>query len=96
MFCELASSILGRPLLPPVCANLTSQVVKTPKYYWAVLGLLRHLSGQFSATTRELFETYVVGEMNKWVKSSGANMRLFSIGRVRGLNATCWWRQSRD
>lgn len=54
----------------PYYVNLTSQVVKTPKYYWGDLGVLRHLTGQFQMTTGALFETYVVGEINKWVKTS--------------------------
>ncbi len=71
--------------LPPYYANLTSQVVKTPKYYWGDIGLLRHLSGQFSVTTGELFETYVVGELNKWVQTSGSDMRLFYYRTRSGL-----------
>ena len=73
--------------LPPYYANLTSQVVKTPKYYWADLGLLRHLSGQFAVTTGELFETFVVGELNKWVQTSGTNLRLFYYRTRSGLEA---------
>jgi len=71
--------------LPPYYVNLTSQVVKTPKYYWADLGLLRHLSGQFSATTGEQFETFVVGELNKWVQTSGSDLRLFYYRTRSGL-----------
>ena len=73
--------------LPPYHVNLTSQVVKTPKYYWGDLGLLRHLSGQPLMTTGELFETYVIGEFNKWVKTSGSDMRLFYYRTRSGLEA---------
>lgn len=71
--------------LPPYHANLTSQVVKSPKYYWADMGLLRHLSGQLLATTGELFETFVVGEWNKWAQTSGSSLRLFYYRTRSGL-----------
>ena len=71
--------------LPPYYVNLTSQVVKTPKYYWADIGLLRHLSSQYTVTTGELFETFVVGELNKWVQTSGSNLRLFYYRTRSGL-----------
>lgn len=71
--------------LPPYHANLTSQVVKTPKYYWSDLGLLRHLSGQLTVTTGELFETFVVGEWFKWVQTNGSRERLFYYRTRSGL-----------
>lgn len=73
--------------LPPYTVNLTSQVVKAPKYYWSDLGLLRHLSGQHAATSGELFETFVVSELYKWVQSSGMNLRLFYYRTRSGLEA---------
>ena len=73
--------------LPPYYANLTSQVVKTPKYYWTDLALLRHLSGQFRVVSGELFETFVVSELNKWVQSSGSTLRLFYYRTRSGLEA---------
>jgi len=72
-------------LLQPYHVNLTSQVVKTPKLYWIDPGVLRQVSGLHQADTGELFETFVVGELNKWVSSSGADIRLFYYRTRSGL-----------
>lgn len=74
-------------VLPPYHVNLTSQVVKTPKMYWSDLGLLRQVSGQFQTITGALFETFVVSELNKWVSTSGSDMRLFYYRTRSGLEA---------
>ena len=74
-------------MLPPYHVNLTSQVVKTPKIYWSDVGLLRQVSGQFQTNTGALFETFVVSELNKWVSTSGSEMRLFYYRTRSGLEA---------
>ncbi|MGB0680058.1 MAG: DUF4143 domain-containing protein [Polyangiales bacterium] len=51
--------------LEPYHRNLTSQVVKSPKIYWTDLGLLRQGTGQWQATTGDLFESWVVSEVHK-------------------------------
>jgi len=58
-------------LLHPYRVNLTSAVVKTPKVYWLDIGLLRMLSGMTGAVTGEIYETMVVGELIKWMKTAG-------------------------
>ena len=58
-------------LLHPYRVNLTSAVVKTPKVYWLDIGLLRMLSGMSGAVTGEIYETMVVGELIKWMKTVG-------------------------
>jgi hypothetical protein len=58
-------------LLHPYSVNLTSAVVKTPKVYWLDIGLLRMLSGMTGAVTGAIYETMVVGELIKWMKTAG-------------------------
>ena len=72
-------------MLPPYHVNLTSQVVKTPKIFWSDMGLLRQVSGQSQTMTGALFETFVVSELNKWVSTSGSEMRLFYYRTRSGL-----------
>jgi uncharacterized protein len=57
-------------LLPPYSTNLTSTVIKTPKIYWGDLGLWRHLTRYQGVSTGQLFETLVVTEVHKWVKTA--------------------------
>ena len=56
--------------LEPFYRNLTSRVIKTPKLYWLDIGILRQLSGFREGVTGELFETMVVSEIHKWIKTS--------------------------
>ncbi len=56
-------------LLPPFAANLTSSIIKTPKVYWLDVGLLRQQSQYFGPVTGALFETLVVTEIYKWIKT---------------------------
>jgi uncharacterized protein len=56
-------------LLQPYYENLTSSVVKTPKIYWLDVGLLRQLSGMQSDLSGAIYETMVVGEIIKWLKT---------------------------
>lgn len=57
-------------LLPPYAVNLTSSVIKTPKVYWLDLGIWRHLTRYQGRTTGQMFETLVVTEVWKWVKTA--------------------------
>lgn len=56
-------------LLPPYATNLTSRVVKSPKVYWADLGLLRSATNQWQTSGGTLFETAVVVELHKWIST---------------------------
>jgi len=64
-------------LLPPYHVNLTSTVVKSPKLYWLDIGLMRQLSGIHETVTGEIYETMVVGEMIKWMKTTGKEAELY-------------------
>ena len=64
-------------LLPPYSVNLTSTVIKSPKMYWLDIGLLRQLSGLHGTVTGEIYETMVVGEMIKWMKTTGCDGELY-------------------
>jgi len=57
-------------LMQPYSTNLTSAVVKTPKVYWIDLGLWRHLTRFQGPVTGPMFETLVVTEVHKWVKTA--------------------------
>jgi predicted AAA+ superfamily ATPase len=57
-------------LLSPWATNLTSSVVKTPKVYWIDLGLWTHLTRYQGDVTGQMFETLVVTEVQKWVKTA--------------------------
>lgn len=72
-------------LLPPYRANLTSTVIKSPKVYWLDVGLLRSLSGMSGAITGEIYETMVVGELMKWMKTAGREGELYFYRTRSGL-----------
>lgn len=57
-------------LMLPYATNLTSAVVKAPKVYWIDLGLWRHLTRYQGPVTGQVFETLVVTEIHKWVKTA--------------------------
>jgi len=63
--------------LPPYPVNLTSTVVKSPKLYWLDIGLLRQLSGIHETVTGKIYETMVVGETIKWMKTAGKEAELY-------------------
>jgi uncharacterized protein len=63
-------------LLPPFSRNLTSQVIKTPKIYWLDAGLWRQLTGFRGDVTGALYETHVVAEIHKWIRSVGREVEL--------------------
>ncbi len=56
-------------LLQPYYKNITSSVIKTPKLYWLDIGLLRHMSGIRTGISGEIYETMVVAEFMKWLKT---------------------------
>ena len=62
--------------VPPFLRNLTSALVKSPKLYWADVGLLRQGTGQWGPLTGALFETLVVSELHKWIQVRGRSERL--------------------
>jgi predicted AAA+ superfamily ATPase len=71
--------------LPPYHANLTSQVVKTPKLYWVDRGIKRQVAGQWSLSVEENFEGFIVSELWKWTRTVGGPERLFYYRTRSGL-----------
>lgn len=72
-------------LLQPWHTNLTSTLVKTPKLYWADIGLLRQTTGLGSAMTGNLYENHVVAEVWKWCKTVSEPVELFFYRTRSGL-----------
>jgi predicted AAA+ superfamily ATPase len=72
-------------MLSPYHVNLTSTVVKTPKVYWLDIGLLRCLTGIQHSVTGELYESMVVAEMVKWMKTMNRGGDLYFYRTRSGL-----------
>jgi predicted AAA+ superfamily ATPase len=72
-------------VLPPYHKNLTSTVIKTPKVFLIDLGILRQLQGYWGAPTGALFETFVIAEIYKWVRTAGENVQLYFYRTRAGL-----------
>jgi predicted AAA+ superfamily ATPase len=72
-------------LLQPYQVNITSSTVKSPKLYFIDPGILRQLSGAFGEPSGELFESYVVSEIYKWVKTNESSADLFFYRTRAGL-----------
>lgn len=72
-------------LMQPYQKNLTSSVVKTPKLYWGDIGLLRQLSGFRGELTGEIYETFVVNELYKWIKTAQKDTGLYFYRTRSGL-----------
>jgi predicted AAA+ superfamily ATPase len=64
-------------LLQPYDQNLTSSVVKTPKIYWADVGIWRRLTGFKGELTGEMYETMVVSELMKWIKTTQSDTEMY-------------------
>jgi hypothetical protein len=72
-------------LLPPYPEHLTGPVLKAPKIHWADLGLWRHLTGHRGEVTAPMFETLVVAEVHKWIRTAGLPIALASYRTRSGL-----------
>lgn len=72
-------------LLQPYYKNITSSVIKTPKLYWLDIGLLRQLSGIWGELSGEIYETMVVNEVYKWIKTTQRDIELFFYRTRSGL-----------
>lgn len=72
-------------LLQPYHKNLTSTLVKTPKLYWLDIGILRSLINFQGDVTGQLFETYVVAECMKWIKTNKERTELYFYRTRSGL-----------
>jgi hypothetical protein len=72
-------------LLQPYYKNIISSVIKTPKLYWLDVGLLRRLSGQRGEFSGEIYETMVINEIFKWIKTAQRDVELFFYRTRSGL-----------
>lgn len=72
-------------LLQPYYRNLTSSAIKTPKIYWTDIGILRQLTGFKGELTGQLYETMVVSELIKWVKTIQSDLELYFYKTRSGM-----------
>jgi hypothetical protein len=72
-------------LLQPYYKNITSSTVKTPKIYWIDIGLLRNLTGMRGEPTGSVYETMVVGEIIKWIKTMRRTIESYFYRTRSGL-----------
>ncbi|RMG71223.1 MAG: DUF4143 domain-containing protein, partial [Nitrospirae bacterium] len=72
-------------LLKPYYKNITSTVIKSPKLYWIDVGLLRQLSGYRDTISGEIYETMVVGEIVKWIKTTQKDVETYFYRTRSGL-----------
>lgn len=72
-------------LLPPYRKNLTSTLVKSPKIYWVDCGLLRQASGFREGINGALYETMIVSEALKWIRTRQRDAELFSYRTRSGM-----------
>jgi len=72
-------------LLPPYHRNITSSVIKTPKLYWLDVGIVRSLSGFRGDLSGEIYETMVVSEMIKWMKTVQRQEEIYFYRTRSGL-----------
>jgi hypothetical protein len=72
-------------LLQPYFRNLTSSVVKAPKLYFVDVGIARSLSGFRGDATGEIYETMVVAELTKWIRTARRNVEMFFYRTRSGL-----------
>lgn len=70
-------------LIQPYYKNITSSVVKTPKLYWVDVGLLRQLCGYREGVSGEIYETMVVAELCKWIKTTPSPVAQVYFYRTR-------------
>jgi predicted AAA+ superfamily ATPase len=72
-------------LIQPFYRNITSSVVKTPKLYWLDIGLLRTLTGFWGELSGPLYETMIVGEIIKWLRTMQKQIEVYFYRTRSGL-----------
>ena len=72
-------------LLQPYFKNITSSVIKTPKLYWLDTGLLRQLSGFRGDVLGQIYETMIVAEIYKWIKTAQRGVDIYFYRTRSGL-----------
>jgi predicted AAA+ superfamily ATPase len=73
-------------LLQPYGTNITSSAVKTPKIYWLDIGLLRQMTGFWGdVISGDIFETLVISEIYKWIKTMQKPVSMYFYRTRSGL-----------
>ena len=73
-------------ILPPYYKNISSQIIKTPKIYWVDIGLCRQLTNnKGSDVSGHLYETMVIGEIFKWIKTAQIDASMYFYRTQAGL-----------
>jgi predicted AAA+ superfamily ATPase len=72
-------------LLEPYYRNLTSSVVKTPKLFWIDVGIWRQLTGFKGEMSGQIYETMVVGEIVKWMRTNQNDGELYFYRTRSGM-----------
>ncbi len=72
-------------LLQPYYRNLTSRLVKTPKLYWSDIGLLRRITGFKDTLSGPLYETMVVSELLKWIRTRQLDVKVYFYRTRSGM-----------
>lgn len=71
--------------LHPYYSNNTTSLIKTPKLFWLDIGMLRQATSQWETTTGHFFETLVISEIYKWIKTNEREVSLFFYRTHGGL-----------
>jgi len=70
----------------PFYKNLTSSQIKSPKLFWTDNGLLRHLSELgYSLNNGQLYENYIAGELNKYLRTVRSETKLYFYRTRSGM-----------
>jgi predicted AAA+ superfamily ATPase len=72
-------------LLHPYFGSRTKRLVKSPKLYWVDTGLYRQQTGYWGGVSGSLFETFVVGECYKWIKTIRPEVEMWFYRTHGGL-----------
>ncbi|MCG2712886.1 MAG: ATP-binding protein [Candidatus Omnitrophica bacterium] len=72
-------------LVQPYFRNITSSTVKTPKIYWLDIGLMRQLCGFKGDDFGNIYETMIVGELVKWIKTMQKDAEVYFYRTRSGL-----------
>ena len=72
-------------LLPPYSRNLASRLVKSPKVHWLDAGIWRSLTHYSGPVTGQMYESWVVSEVFKLIRTRGLKADLTHYRTVSGM-----------
>lgn len=72
-------------LLQPYFASRTKRLVKSPKIFWIDIGLYRQQTGFWGEMSGPMFETFVVGECYKWIRTMRPDTEIWFYRTHDGL-----------